>query len=119
MLTLVGVALYTALVPGHIVSQVSAAASDAAASGQPLAALDCHRGKAHADGMPQPAAPTKPKSDCPFCKGYAAFQTALVAGADAGILDAAHVTPDARYVEAAFIPTAFTRPHNRGPPAAL
>jgi hypothetical protein len=119
MLALAGVVLYTALVPGHVVSQASTFVGDESVSGPAQAAHDCHGDVAHTDGATDPAKPSAPKKKCPFCTGYAAFLTALVNSADAGILDAEYATPSAGHIETAINLVALKRPRNRGPPNEL
>ncbi len=116
LVALAGVALYTALVPGHVVSQSTAAITSVATFSQANAAPDCHGDMGQAN---DPAAPTAPKKKCPFCQGSAAFQVALVAAPDAGILDAALYQPVAIAADRGVVHAVLRVPQNRGPPLAL
>lgn len=119
ILALAGVVIYTALVPGHVVSKASTFVGDASVSEPAQAAHDCHGDVAHTDGATLPAKPSAPKNKCPFCTGYAAFLTALVTSAEAGILDAEYATPSGEHIETAINLVALKRPRNRGPPNEL
>jgi hypothetical protein len=116
LVALAGVALYTALVPGHVVSQATAALKDAGTYIQVSAAPDCHADLGQAN---DPGAPTAPKKKCPFCMGSAAFQVALVAAPDAGILNAALYQPVAIAADRGVVHAVLRVPQNRGPPLAL
>ncbi len=115
---LVGVFLFTALIPGHVVSQATALAL----AGEPGAvALDmpCHSGPAGSHDPAAPSEPSTPQKKCPFCKGYAAFMTALAGACDAGVLDAERATPRFAVADLGHVGGAPGRPHNRGPPLEL
>jgi hypothetical protein len=118
MLALAGVALYTALVPGHIVSQATAVASamSAKVSGRAAAGHDCHGDMASGAAPNTPAAP---KKKYPFCMGYAAFLTALVSGANVGILDAERASPVVFDANAELVYAILRLPQNRGAPVEL
>lgn len=117
LVALAGVALYTALVPGHVVSQSTAAITDAGTFIQASATPDCHGELANDPAAPD--GPTAPKKKCPFCKGSAAFQVALMAAPDAGILDAALYQPVAIAADRSVAHTVLRLPQNRGPPIEL
>lgn len=117
LVALSGVALYTALVPGHVVSQSTAAITDAGTFIQASATPDCHGELANDPAAPD--GPTAPKKKCPFCKGSAAFQVALMAAPDAGILDAALYQPVAIAADRSVAHTVLRLPQNRGPPFEL
>ena len=113
-LALVGVLLYTALVPGHVVSQAAALAH----GGEPglSAEIMCHAGI----GVPHdPSAPDKPSKQCPFCKGYASFMTSLAGIGDADVLNAERALPSLIVYDEGRAEYAALRPQNRGPPITL
>lgn len=117
LVALAGVALYTALVPGHVVSQSTAAITDAGTFIQASAAPDCHGELANDPAAP--GEPTAPKKKCPFCQGSAAFQLALIAAPDAGILNAALYQPVAIAADRGVVHAVLRVPQNRGPPLEL
>lgn len=117
---LVGILLYTALIPGHVVSQATARAL----TGEPGAAaleMPCHSGAgvAHSHDPGAPAEPSTPQKKCPFCKGYAAFMTALAGACDAGALDAERATLRFTAADSGRLEHTTWRPNNRGPPLEL
>jgi hypothetical protein len=118
-IALVGALLYTALVPGHVVSQATTRAL-AAEDGSHAAAFEpvCHSGVAgkHA---PAPGEPSAPHKKCPFCSGYAAFMTALAGDCFAGALDAERASPNFTVFDEGIVETASARPNNRGSPLEL
>lgn len=115
---LCGIALYSALIPGHVVSQSTARlsgsiqAAGATSAARPL----CHRDTTEAQDSTAPNAPSTPKKKCPFCSGYAAFVTAIVGDYDAGAIDAELITPSLVIFDDGFVEGESKRPHNRGPP---
>jgi len=68
---LVGVLLYTALIPGHLVSQTVSALVSAELG----TVVICHD-----DGGAPATDQSKSKHGCPFCHGYAGFQLAALGG---------------------------------------
>jgi hypothetical protein len=59
--------LFTALVPGHVVSQATALAFGGDA--ESAAEMPCHDDMAIPDATGDPNAPDTPEKKCPFCKG--------------------------------------------------
>lgn len=126
-LALTGMVLFTALVPGHLVSQAAAfAGHELIGHGLvgkdvpgPVVAMPCHDQTAMPGAAPDPDNPETPQEECPFCKGYATFMSALAGAPDAGILDAdrAHAEPLAAGTDT--IEQIATLTNNRGPPRFL
>ena len=121
MVALVGVALYTALAPMHVVSQATAdPAAGSQIAGFERAPIDCHTEPATADDAgstgPEDSAP---KKKCPFCKGYASFLTAFVGGADAATIDAERASLAFLSVDTELTYVSGRTPQNRGPPIEL
>ena len=114
VLALAGVLLYTALIPGHVISQATALV--AAGELEIVFELSCHSGVAETRDPSAPSEPSIPEKKCPFCKGYAAFMTALAGACDAGILDAERASPTFASLDQGVAEQAARRPHNRGPP---
>lgn len=110
---LAGVALYTMLVPGHIVSQAMLAGG----GGEPI----CHEDMADVGHPTHSPAPedSKPDKKCPFCKGYATFLTAVSGGASGGILNAPRQTPLAANLDCGVAYVIALTPQSRGPPIEL
>jgi hypothetical protein len=117
-LALVGVLLYTALIPGHVVSQATAWALAGTQAGSELAFEPiCHSG-----GTQDPSGPGKPSTPqkkCPFCTGYASFVTADAAIFSAVIPDAERVSPSLVVFDEGLVESEAKRPNNRGPPLEL
>ena len=113
---LLGVLLYTALVPGHLISQATAAlvTDELGASLE----MSCHEGM-EMGGSSAPGEPTAPQKKCPFCKGYAPFMTALAGICDAGVLDTDQATTHFAVIDDGTVTRVAMRPHNRGPPLEL
>lgn len=121
MVALVGVALYTALAPMHIVSRAMAdSAAGSQIAGFEQARVDCHSEVADADdaGSPGPA-DSAPKKKCPFCKGYASFLTAFVGGSSAATIDAERMSLAFLSVDTELTFVSERTPQNRGPPIEL
>jgi hypothetical protein len=108
---LAGIALYSMLIPGHIVSQAMLA------MGMDGAAI-CHEHTAKADHPGRPEDP-KPNKKCPFCMGYATFLTAFSGGASGVLFDAARKTPDAADLDRGVAYVIALTPQSRGPPIKL
>ena len=119
----VGVLLYTALVPGHVLSQATAfsVTDDLLVADDLGAALEmrCHNGvtKTHAPSTPDD--PTAPQKKCPFCMGYAAFMTSLAGACDAGTLEAERTTALFSVFHEEALQRVGLEPQNRGPPLEL
>jgi hypothetical protein len=120
---LVGVLLYSALIPGHVVSQATARAlgsANGALAGAEFAFEPiCHGGIARTQDPSTRSEPSAPQKKCPFCKGYASFMTAIAGGCDAGVLDAERASPAVALFSDGLKESALRRPHNRGPPLEL
>ena len=116
---LAGIVLFTWLVPGHLVSQATAFARDAA----PGAAheMPCHEDMAMPAVTPDPnnPEPDAPQSKCPFCKGYAAFMNVLLGEPDTGAIDAERVTIAQLAMDDGAIEHIAKQTKNRGPPRLL
>lgn len=103
---LVGVLVYSALIPGHLVSQTINAVLFAELG----TVVICHSGGDPASDQ------TRKKNDCPFCHGYGSFQIAAL-GTSPTLVAPAHSarifapSPD----ESGPRLTAST-PRSRGPP---
>jgi hypothetical protein len=110
-----GIVLYSALIPGHIVSQATfgAARAGGAVEVASIAPVVCHSDLP--GRTPSPGSPAAPQKRCPFCAGYAAFAVASLALPGALIVAEkaapAHVTLETPAVRGAQLV-----PHNRGPP---
>lgn len=123
VIALVGVLLYVALIPGHVVSQ---ALSGSLASTQGAHAGDtgadepiCHRMMGGAKDPAAPGSPASPHKKCPFCTGYASFHTGLAAGSAVLIVAAEPDVPAFASFDAATVASAVRHPQNRGPPLEL
>lgn len=120
---LVGVLLYTALIPGHVLSEATAAilaGGDGAdvlldAAFKPI----CHSDVAGSRDPSKPNAPADPHKKCPFCSGYASFVTAIVGDCDASAIDAEVFVPKPAVFDAQFAESDLKQPNNRGPPLEL
>lgn len=110
----VGVLLYAALIPGHMVSQATATIGIPAAFD-----IDCHSGVEPAQKPGAPSEPYSPYKNCPFCTGYAAFMTALAGECDTAVLDAERIYPVFAAFNDGLAKRSILRPHNRGPPLEL
>ena len=117
VLALAGVLLYTALIPGHVISQATALL--AAGELDVAFEMSCHSGLAEMRDPSAPGEPSVPEKKCPFCKGYAAFMTSLAGACGAGILDAEHASPNFASLNLDVAEQTVLRPHNRGPPTNL
>lgn len=107
-LALVGVAVYTLLLAGHLTSQFNAQlrAPDANA----LVGVFCLAEGQHVPDQDSPA--------CPVCKGMASFQTALVP-VELFLLPASFAAAKAQsYRDVQLTSAPNMAPRNRGPPTA-
>jgi len=112
---LCGVALYSALIPGHIVSQaMSAAGSGTAGRIASSAPVSCH--SSAQKESPAPGAPTNPEKKCPFCSGYASFVVASVVHANIAVIAVERASPAPFSFEAVVVRGVLRAPQNRGPP---
>lgn len=109
--------LYTGLIPGHVISQATAffLPDDFGAAVE----MPCHEGMADTRDSSAPGEPSAPPKKCPFCKGYAAFMTALAGACDAGTLDAERAALRFAVFEDGQVHRVAGRTHNRGPPLEL
>jgi DUF2946 family protein len=117
---LIGVLFYAALIPVHIVSEVSTALLGAELGD----ALDviCHGSLAFADHTSNgsvPAAPTVPQKHCPFCQGLVAFQVAIASANTLSIIRIAVRAAAPDLTDEGLASTSLPAPQNRGPPAFL
>ena len=75
-LALAGMAFYAVLLPWHTVSQVASEIAPTALAG--LSEPPCHQNAAEAPGQDTKAPePSKPRTHCPICNGFAALQLAV------------------------------------------
>jgi hypothetical protein len=104
-LALLGVAFYVLLLPWHLTSQFSAQLYRADAG-------------MFADSMcsPDGSNPALPASNCPICKGLAAFQLALATPATALLPAMPHASPVLTIVQDDVGSVAVPHPRSRGPP---
>jgi len=112
-----GVALYSVLIPGHIVSQAtSAVAAGSGAAGRIVssAPVSCHTSAQKQS--PAPGAPTNPEKKCPFCSGYASFVVASVVHANITVIAVERASPALFSFEAVVVRGVLRAPQNRGPP---
>jgi hypothetical protein len=115
---LCGIAAYSALIPGHVVSQATLSMLGGAQA-EPALEPICHGGVATTRDSSAPSGPTAPQKKCPFCTGYAAFMTAIAGNCDAGVLDADLASPTFAVLDDGFVEGFVGRPQNRGPPLDL
>jgi hypothetical protein len=119
---LVGILIYSALIPGHVVSQATmhALAGADGQAGVPAAFEPiCHRGIARSQDPSKPGEPSAPHKKCPFCSGYASFVTADAATSSGVVLDAERVSPSLVVFDEGLVEREAKRPNNRGPPLEL
>jgi hypothetical protein len=117
---LVGILLYTVLIPLHMVSEATTALFGAEL-GDALNVI-CHGGSAFADHTSNgsvPAAPTVPQKHCPFCQGLAAFQVGIVSANTLSITRVAVRGPAPHLANEGLPNTSLPAPQNRGPPTFL
>jgi hypothetical protein len=111
-LALAGMAFYVVLLPWHTVSQATAGTAPAAIAG--LAEPPCHQSEEGAGAKTQ--VPSKQRTHCPICNGFAALQLAVSAPANA---PAVRVTAAPLPLPAAdddLADVAVPAPQSRGPP---
>lgn len=104
---LVGVLLYTALIPGHLVSQTISALLFAELG----TVVICHSG-----GDTPANDQSKEKRDCPFCHGYASFQISTLGGGLAFTVPSHSVAIFAPIQDEPSLRRAALTPQSRGPP---
>ncbi|ODR98030.1 hypothetical protein AUC68_11030 [Methyloceanibacter methanicus] len=115
-MALLGVLLFTALVPGHVVSQATAFAfGDDGLTFE----MSCHRGAAMQDAGHRPDTPDTPQKKCPFCKGYAAFMVALAAAPVTAMIDAERVRIATWAMNEGAVRQVAKHTKSRGPPTLL
>jgi hypothetical protein len=110
-LALCGVVLYSALIPGHLVSQTLQQLAQAELG---TVEVDCHEEAGDKANLP-----AKPKKSCPFCAGFASFQIAALGSA----LDPAPpqaIAGDRHAFESQSAPSRDApSPNSRAPPLSL
>lgn len=116
-LALVGILLFTALVPGHVVSQATAFAFGD--DGVIVAEMACHQGAAMPGTGNGPETPDTPQKKCPFCKGYAAFMVALAAAPADVAIDAERIRIAAWAMSDRAVESLAKHTNSRGPPSLL
>jgi len=123
MFALVGVLLYVALIPGHVVSQALsgslASMQGAQAGGTGADEPICHRMMGGAKDPAAPGSPASPHKKCPFCTGYASFHAGLAACTAVLIVAVEPASPTLAGLDAAIMESAVRHPQNRGPPLEL
>ena len=117
ILALASILLFTALVPGHLVSRATALLGTPDFG--PVAEMACHNSSAMPVTLPDPDGSGAPQEKCPFCKGYAAFMSALVGAPDACMIDAERVRIAVASVDDDAIEHIAKHTNNRGPPRLL
>jgi len=123
VIALVGVLLYVALIPGHVVSQalsgslasMQAMHAGGTGAGEPI----CHRMMGGAKDPAAPGSPAAPHKKCPFCTGYASFHAGLAASTAVLIVAVEPSSPTFTGFDAAIVESAVRHPQNRGPPLEL
>lgn len=117
-LALFGVLCYSALVPGHLVSQASALVSHDEA--MLVVEMSCHSETAVLPSKnPDPSEPAKPAKKCPFCKGYASFHTALLEIDHYDLVDVRQMRVLAALLNETPVSQFARSLNNRGPPILL
>jgi hypothetical protein len=114
---LCGVALYSALIPGHIVSQVmSAVAAGSGATGRitGFSKVICRSGAEKES--PAPGARRVPEKKCPFCSGYASFVVASLSHPSIAVIAVERASPAHASFEAVVVRSILRAPQSRGPP---
>ena len=116
-LAFVSILLFTALIPGHLVSQATALLGTPDFG--PVAEMACHNTAALPAPLPDPDNSSTPLEKCPFCKGYAAFMSALVGAPDTGMIDAKHIHIAVASVDDDAVEHIAKHTKSRGPPRSL
>lgn len=112
-LALFGMVVYTMLVPLHAVSQTSASLLLIKAVASPPPCHGATASKQHDRSKPSPS---KPRTHCPFCNGFAAFQLTLPAVAGVSVIGVhPQFSPFAPSDEPIVLGTG-PAPQSRGPP---
>ena len=83
------IVLFTALIPGHLVSQATALFGTPDFG--PVAEMACHNSTALPAPLPDSDNSSTPQEKSPFCKGYAAFLSALAGAPATGVIDAERI----------------------------
>jgi hypothetical protein len=106
---LLGIAFYALLLPGHLTSQFNAQLFKAEFGG--FAQTIC---SVEASG---PDVPGAPDTNCPLCKGLAAFHLAIVPAPQAELTAPPAVTESYDELREDVAGTRVASPRNRGPPS--
>jgi hypothetical protein len=107
------ISIYSALIPGHVVSR----AGIAIGASRGLAPAPCHA--AGDREAPAPVGPSAPKRKCPFCDGYASFAAATLEHADSVVLPVETASAVLVTHEEFGAQGVLRTPQNRGPPSLL
>ncbi|MBN9290504.1 MAG: DUF2946 domain-containing protein [Hyphomicrobium denitrificans] len=118
-IALLGVLFYIALVPNHFVSELRQTLR--AIDIGNLADLICHTGKSHhsasTHSAPEQGSSGRDSTDCPFCKGLAAFHLAITATPPI-VRPTKDIGQTIRAATIALLAIVFTiDTRNRGPPS--
>lgn len=107
-LALLGVALYALLLPGHLTSQFNAQvfAAELGISAQAICRADGDR-----------SVPGAPATNCPLCKGLAAFHLAIAPAAHSELAPPPALTASYAPLREDLTGTRVLAPRNRGPPS--
>jgi hypothetical protein len=117
---LLGVLIYAALTPLHVVSQAITALPGIGIGASHSA--PCHDEANAADQASHqraPQAPALPPKHCPFCQGFAAFQMAVAPAHTIGIVRIAVRVPAPQRLDALPASTSVRAAQSRGPPILL
>ncbi len=117
ILALASILLFTALVPGHFVSQATALVGGLDTG--PIAEMSCHNKMATPAPAPDPDGSGTPEEKCPFCKGYAAFMSFLADAPDAGVIDAERIRIAIASIDDDTVEHIAKHTKDRGPPRSL
>ncbi len=116
-LAFVSILLFTALVPGHLVSQATALLGTPDFG--PVAEMACHNSTALHAPLPDPDNSSTPQEKCPFCKGYAAFISALAGAPAASVIDAERIRIAFASIDDDVVEHIAKHTKNRDPPRSL
>jgi hypothetical protein len=113
-LALAGMAFYAVLLPWHTVSQATAEIAPGGLAG--LSEPPCHQGAGMAIPGAKAPEPSKQRTHCPICSGFAALHLAVSppTNALAVTVDAGALLPPA--AEDDLADAAVPAPQSRGPP---